>query len=244
MLKGSMREKKTTAPVGSLLLCLLICITACQRGPKLDQKQWALATTGILTECNREYHDVLAGVEPTAENISKHGTLLSEYWGIKCREDLLFVLEWIEQVGHRKRFDQMGQYMRTVNDEEFKTMLKQLPDEDKSSWDAVRRYWRALGKKSLLGWDFCRYIHLCRKGYLLGYLSENEAWRLMIPKARILQQTFDSWKDLGENYLIGREFWSLARTRASGWFYYRAFKSLLENPDSPWNTIPWDLNLE
>jgi len=239
-----MEEHKTARLIRSLLLCVLFCVTTCRRGPRIEQKQWALATTGILTECNREYHDVLAGVEPTAENISKHDILLGDYWGIKCREDLLFVLEWIEEVGHRKRFDQMGQYMRTVTEEEFEAMLKQLPEEEKSSWDAVQRYWAGLGKKSLLGWDFCRYIHLCRKGYLLGYLNENEAWRLIIPKARILQQTFDSWKDLGENYLIGREFWSLARTRASGWFYYRAFRNLLEGPDSPWNTIPWGLNLE
>ena len=239
-----MKEKITTQQIKSLLLCIFFCTATCHRGPRIEQKQWALATTGILTECNHEYHDVLAGVEPTPENISKHRTLLSEYWGIKCREDLLFVLEWIEQVGHRKRFDQMGQYMRTVNEEEFKVMLKQLPEEDESSWDAVRKYWSILGRKSLLGWDFCRYIHLCRKGCLLGYLSENEAWRLIVPKARILQQTFDSWKDLGENYLIGREFWSLARTKASGWFYYQAFKNLLENPDSPWNTIPWNLDLE
>jgi hypothetical protein len=239
-----MQEKKNNPLIKILLLCIFFCITVCQRQPKLDQKLWALATTGILTECNREYHDMLAGVERTEENISKQRTLLRDYWGIKCRDDLLFVLEWTEQVGHRKRFDQMGQYMRTVSEEQLQAILKQLPAEDQSSWDAVRKYWVTLGKKSLLGWDFCRYIHLCRKGYLLGYLSENEAWSLIMPKARILQQTFDSWRDLGENYLIGREFWSLARTRASGWFYYQAFKNLLEDVDSPWNTIPWNLDLK
>lgn len=242
---GQMITKNGKAVISLFLLeCLLLCSIACQKEPKPDQKLWALATTGILTECNGEYHDILSGVENTEENITKHKGLLSEFWGIKCREDLLFVLEWTEQVGNRKRFDQMGQYMRTVSEEQLKAMLKQLPEEDRSSWDAVRRYWATLGKKSLLGWDFCRYIHLCRKGYLLGYLSEGEAWSLIMPKARILQQTFDSWRDLGENYLVGREFWSLARTKASGWFYFQAFKNLLEDPDSPWNKIPWDLDLE
>ncbi len=239
----TVRDKRA-AFISLLLLYLLLGSSVCQNEPKPDQKFWALATTGILTECNGEYHDILSGVEHTEENTKKHRALLSEYWGIKCREDLLFVLEWTEQVGHRKRFDQMGQYMRTVSEEQLQAMLKQLPDEDKSSWDAVRRYWATLGKKSLLGWDFCRYIHLCRKGYLLGYLNENEAWNLIMPKARILQQTFDSWRDLGENYLIGREFWSLARTKASGWFYYQAFKKLLEDLDSPWNAIPWNLDLD
>jgi hypothetical protein len=64
-----------------------------------------------------------------------------------------------------------------------------------------------------------------------------------MPKARLLQQTFESWKDLGENYLIGREFWSLERTKASGWYFQQAFKELLQNPESPWYTLSWELNL-
>jgi len=240
----TMVKSMRTFILGLTLSILLNSCLSCRPRPSVEQKQWALATTGILTECNRENHNMLAGVECTEQSVAKHTMLLSDWWSINSRKDLLFVLDWIEQVGHRKRFDQMGQYMRTLNDEQFQNMFRQLPEEDKSSWDAVRRYWVGLGRKSLVGWDFCRYIHLCRKGYLLGYLREKEAWSLIMPKARLLQETFDSWRDLGENYLIGREFWSLATTKASGWFYYEAFKRLVDEPDSPWNTIPWKLDLE
>jgi hypothetical protein len=41
-----------------------------------------------------------------------------------------------------------------------------------------------------------------------------------IPKvlkaARLIQRTFGSWSELGQNYPIGREFWSPAETERNG----------------------------
>jgi hypothetical protein len=64
-----------------------------------------------------------------------------------------------------------------------------------------------------------------------------------MPAARLLQQTFDSWNALGRNYMIGREFWSLEETRRAGESMGKAFHRLRTRPDSPWRTIPWDLDL-
>lgn len=224
-------------------LCFVVISTTCDRGPGEKQRRWALAATAILTEYNHESHDLLEGVERTQENINKHKMLLNYWWGIDSREDLFFLLEWLEQIGHRKRFGEMGQYMNTLTKEEFNRMLRGLNKEDRSSWEIVLNHWARLGKKSLIGWDYCRYIHLCRRGYLLGYLNEIEAWNLIMPKTHLLQAAFESWRDLGENYLIGREFWSFERTEASGEFFHRAYEKLLGNEESPWNTIPWDLDL-
>ncbi|UCG30981.1 MAG: DUF1266 domain-containing protein [candidate division WOR-3 bacterium] len=227
-----------------ILSCILSLYISCGQRPKIEQRLWALATTSVLTEYNRERHDILEGVARTEENIAKHHDLLNYWWGIDSRDGLFFVLDWLEQVGHRKRFDEMGQYMNTLTDEEYEEMIASLPVEDRSSWEVVRENWTRLGAKSLIGWDFCRYIHLCRRGHLLGYLSESESWKLIMPKARFLQVSFDSWADLGDNYLVGREFWSLERTEASGEFFCQAYRRLIENPESPWNTIPWELALQ
>jgi hypothetical protein len=233
-----------STPNRHIFSCWLCLCIACTQGPKNEQKSWALATTGILTQYNHERHDILEGVERTEENITKHKNLLDYWWGIDSRGGLFFVLDWLEQVGHRKRFDEMGQYVNTITDKEFDEMMSKLPAEDRSSWRVVQEHWSKLGGKSLVGWDFCRYIHLCRRGYLLGYLSEREAWGLILPKARFLQAAFDAWADLGENYLVGRQFWSLERTEASGEFFRQAYERLVNDPGSPWNTIPWNLSLE
>ena len=72
----------------------------------------------------------------------------------------------------------------------------------------AKEYYKKLGEKSLLGWDYGRYICLCRWGYLVGWLNEQEAWEKIMPAAELLQKSFSSWEDLGRNYLIGRLFWS------------------------------------
>jgi len=64
-----------------------------------------------------------------------------------------------------------------------------------------------------------------------------------LPVARRLQWTFNSWKDLGENYLIGREFWSQAESERNGLLYRQVYQRLLDDPASPCHQCAWDLNL-
>ena len=77
----------------------------------------------------------------------------------------------------------------------------------------------------------------------MGYLTEDEAWDRIMPAARRLQRTFDSWKDLGENYLIGREFWSQEETERNGPLYREVYQHLLDDSASPWNRCAWNLDL-
>jgi len=107
----------------------------------------------------------------------------------------------------------------------------------------AKRYYKELGEKSLLGWDYSRYICLCRWGYMVGYISEDEAWEKIMPVAKMLQKKFDSWEYLGRNYLIGRQFWSYKHTKESGYLFDDAYFRLLDMPSSPWNKYPWDMDL-
>ncbi len=236
----------------NILLVLLLLhggllVINCAKGPTEEQKLWALAAAGVLAEVNRHRHDMLAGSEPTPEQFDLAKQSLSRWWGIECREDLFRSLKWIEEGGHRQHFEEMGSYLPTIarTEEQYNKMIAQIDDPElKNAWNVVLRNWHYLGKKSLLGWDYSRYIYLCRRGYLLGFISEEEAWKLIMPIAQLLQQTFDSWEQLGENYLIGREFWSYARTKENGWYFLQAFEKLLADSTSPWVTIPWDLELD
>jgi hypothetical protein len=78
---------------------------------------------------------------------------------------------------------------------------------------------------------------------LAGYLTEDEAWDRIMPAAALLQKTFDSWKDFGENYLIGRQFWSYEQTKKEGQVFRDIYRKLLANSSSPWNRNPWDMEL-
>jgi hypothetical protein len=210
-----------------------------------DQKAWALALTGVLSEKNGARHDILGGEESTPKNIRDQKLVLEEWWGIQSRKDLLESLQWIDQGGHRTQFERLGAAVARMMEEKYNEHLLKAQNNPQFSQQlrTVRKHYDRLGRKSILGWDYARFISLCRWGYLVIYLNENEAWNCIRPAARLLGKTFESWKDLGENYLIGREFWSYDETMRTGELYRVAYRNLLTHPDSPWNRLPWDVNL-
>lgn len=59
----------------------------------------------------------------------------------------------------------------------------------------------------------------------------------------MLQKIFDSWEELGRNYLIGRQFWCYEETQKAGSLVEDAYQRLLDMPSSPWNKYPWNMNL-
>lgn len=216
--------------------------------PVPAQKNWALAASAILTERNGQRHDLLGGSERTEANVKAWKQIMSDWWGINSRADLFTVLKWLDEGGHRQDFEQLAEFSRSLSPAQHKDLRRRLQsgDDDKALYQLamVDKYADRLGKKSLLGWDYARYIALCRWGYLVGYLSEEEAWERILPAARTLQGAFDSWKDLGENYLIGREFWSTQQSQKDGHLHRAAFQKLLADPGSPWNRYAWELTLD
>jgi hypothetical protein len=97
----------------------------------------------------------------------------------------------------------------------------------------------AVGNKSIIAWDYCRLIYLAECSCRAGYLSEQEAWTKIMPTAKIIQSTFPSWREKGENYLLGRRFWSGGNEPRM----VVASNFLLYDPKSPWNVLPWNLSL-
>jgi hypothetical protein len=212
--------------------------------PTRAQKAWALAASALLTEFNHEQHDSLAGVSVTELHKSCTRTTMQKWWDIRSREDLLRSLEWLDGGGHRQEFSAIGERASRLTPEETKQILPHLNAESGHRLLITQRYYPQLGQQSVIGFDYARYISLCRWGYTAGYLSEDEAWPRILYAARILQQNFSSWRELGENYLIGREYWSLHQTQVDGGAMRATYNRLLSNSNSPWNRIPWTLNLQ
>jgi len=209
-----------------------------------QRRAWALAASALLTEFNHKGHDTLAGVKITEKMKESEKASLVIWWNVHNREELLSALAWIEEGGHRQQFTELGEHASRMDQAEFNQMVARLDPEQANSLTVARRYYQQLSEQSLIGWDYARYISLCRWGFLVGYLSEEEAWQRIMPAASILQRSFSSWRELGENYLIGREFWSLAQTQKDGQRMRAVYVRLLNDSSSPWNRIPWSLNLE
>lgn len=208
------------------------------------QKSWALATSAILFQRNSDSHDLLAGGPRTDQKANRAREMLRDWWGIQSRSDLLATLRWIERGGHRANFAKLGATVDRLNP----TLVAWvgpwvLPSELGHQVAVIQRHHKALGDKGILARDYSRYVALCRWGYASGFLSEDETWQAIMPAARLLQRHFTSWSDLGQNYLIGREFWSLSEAQKSGDLYRATYQTLISYSGSPWNKLPWELEL-
>ena len=208
--------------------------------PTREQKAWAIAASAILASFNHEPLNTL----PSNGSAPATRKLLRDWWGISNRDDLLGALSWIEQGGHRQLFSELGSRTAQASPEQLKEALTHLNSENANSVRVAHRYYGKFGSQSIAGWDYGRYINLCRWGVTAGYLSEDEAWQHAMYAASVLQQTFGSWREFGENYLVGREFWSLRQTTIDGNAMKGVYQRLLNDPASPWNRIPWNLPLQ
>lgn len=213
--------------------------------PTAAQKKWALATCGILTENNRGNHALLGSYVANQHYKEVEQKLLREWWDVHNRDDLLGTFTWIENGGHRRGFDELAKVLAKATPDQLKNIQEQIAGDNQRSNSVaiVLKYKDELGAKSLAGWDYSRYVALCGWGYLCGYLSEDEAWQRIMPVARMLQKKFSSWDELGRNYIIGREFWSWKHTQDFGGTTLQSYKRLTTEPDSPWVTLRWDLDL-
>jgi hypothetical protein len=213
-------------------------------GREQAMRGWALGCAAVLTERNHDDHTRLAGCDLTERSKAEKRVILSDSWGINNRADLLATLTSLEEEGHRADFEVVGRLIAGLDQDAYERLLAtESEPEAISKMEIARTYYTQSGDKSLYGWDYSRAICLCRWAYVAGYLSEEEAWNKIMPLAKALQEKFDSWEDLGRNYLIGRQFWSHNETVANGWLYEDAVQRLLDMRDSPWNQCPWDLDL-
>src|SRR6266513_104793 len=77
-----------------------------------------------------------------------------------------------------------------MTDAEFRAFSARNPADTARLMKLCREHYRKRGRNSLVGWDYCRYIMLCRCGYQVGFLSEDEAWGRIMPMARAIQAAF------------------------------------------------------
>lgn len=213
----------------------------------IGPKAWALGCSAMLTERNHDRHDLLGMGLRTKRNIKKRRKFLRTIgWNIENRSDLLENLRWIDTGGNRIKFIALGKYVTSLSEQAYKAFLQDNKNDVEllNKIKIAKKYYQELDEKNLLGWDYGRYICLCRWGYMAGYVSEEEAWKRIMPVARELQRKFDSWEDLGRNYLIGRQFWSHKNTLRSGYLFEDSYQRLIDMPSSPWNKYVWDMDLQ
>ena len=208
-------------------------------------RAWALATTAQLSYANGSCRDKLLPEARTDSSIATTRQLLHDWWGVDTRLDLLETLDRLDGGGHRAIFQEKGRMFVAMSESEFQAALRKASNQpqDVRRMKLVRDYYAKHRANSFLGWDYCRYIMLCRWGYQLGFLTQDEAWARMLPAARKIQAGFKSWAELGEDYLVGRELWSPQQTAKNGQYYREVQAWLVKEPGGPWTRLSWSMDL-
>jgi tetratricopeptide (TPR) repeat protein len=214
--------------------------------PEEHKYQWAIACSAQLFSQNHDGLWSLSGDEPTEANIQSEKKLLLDWWDISSREELLKLLESQLQYGHNSSWQAHRAALKQVNPVE--SLIALLHDSDNAAQvpvrlDLVRQYGEKFGDRGLLAWDLCRYISLCRWGYRVGWLSEEEAYERIMPVARRLQANYSSWQ-MGNEYLIGRHFWNAELYEADREKSEEILGHLLKWPKGPWVSLSWNTKLD
>lgn len=190
-----------------------------EKGAKMTDKQkltkeqlYLLAMNALLTEANDQLHDTLYGESDAEQAKEIAANTLEEFWEITDKNSLMEIINWLHSGGHRMNFT---------------TDIADGTISDPEEWP-----------EHIDAWDFCRVMSLARWGAAAGYITDEEAWTQMRISANYLETKFSSFKELGENYIHGYEYWF---DEAVNDDIDEAFDWLLdeENKESPWINIEW-----
>lgn len=161
--------------------------------------------------------------------------VLFSYWDVSNTKEAIETLEWLLTEGHRTKYDQLLIALKagqSFTEEEVgksqecyesaqEAMMKKLSF-TKSDFDQV---------DTIAAWDFDRAVNVARWSYIVGYITEEQAWGYITRAADAGSHFFQSWKNYFMSFAFGRAI------AYEGDIYDIIWngKELLNEKDSIWN---------
>ena len=143
---------------------------------------------------------------------------------------------------HNPRFlEEVAEYgLDQMTEEELIYELQYVEEESAFFFYMMFSAYDAFGDNAIMGWDLSRAVQLCGQGYLAGYFTYEEAVEKARSVGKVIQQTFDSWEDFWDSYLLGFYWWSEDISD----LYERidVYEALAADPDGPFS-LEWLLDL-
>lgn len=202
---------------------------------------WLIATSAMLTEMNREFHDTLLPhhIHGTPELLVESKQCLLRDWEIKDLADLSDTLKYLHT---KKTFESVQHYWEFLGESEFnKTQQFGNSNADiRNSVDMVRNYQYDLDQSDL-AWHYGRCSWIIRHAFYNGLITEKEVWALLEENGKLIKEAFNSWESFGLSYLIGRQYWKREEyTEATMKAAKKDITYLLTNRNSPWLNVDWN----
>lgn len=214
------------------------------------EQLWAIALTGIMTERNESNYNTLNSSKMNEQNRRNWLETLKRDWGINNREELLQTLSKMEHNGHANALKNIQQVVREIIEEKRSFYIidvynkYQLNSKQYNYLKFTVTNWNIFSDRSILAWDLGRNIALCRWGYDVGFLTEEEAWEKAMYYAKLIQPLYKSWEEYGYDYYMGRVFWASGFGKDMAYLLetHQIYQKLI-GENGYWHDLEWNVNL-
>lgn len=180
--------------------------------PLSDTLSWFNATYALITRLNGGNLDFVAGYEPSDMMKQLEQSLLERDWGVTDKASLDETIDWALTEGHNAEalFTLTDIGAEGMSREEIVTAMDEngFDEEDQAMILAAFDAKAAYGENAIAGWDLSRAMSLMGWGYLAEYYTYEEAMDKSLETAQRIQQTFGSWDEFFDSYLLGYSYWS------------------------------------
>ncbi|WNY26020.1 DUF1266 domain-containing protein [Methanolapillus millepedarum] len=221
-----------------------------------EAQYWALTAAAHISLREGQCLDSLR-LNMSREEAQTH---LSEKWQINSRAELVQTLDYFWYEGQHLNYDIVLENILPLSWHEWKMEIEKFTQENEDGdtivtlipqLESMETAFHLLKREqiiatelvtSVLAWDLSCFIYVCRLGFAAGYIGEEEAWDSIMPAAAVLQQEFESWDELSVSYLTGCLLWNNSfRERTTA---VKNHELLIQDPQSPFNSLPWNLELD
>lgn len=221
-------------------------VNVAYQDPSPAQKVWALAVSGMPAELYRRNHGMIGNPPQTEADIKVGFQNIANGWQIRNANDLQRRLNYFRNEGSTAEFNRIARDITGATPGKLNQLKARYEGSPQVLHQIylVEKFSPILGTKSLLAFDMARLVLLCRAAFEAKLMTESQVWEAIYPQALFLQRTFGSWKEVGDNYILGTSFVSADEYDKERPRLEESLNRLLTAPQSPWVLLPWNLNLE
>lgn len=205
-----------------------------------------LAVGAILSESNWFPMNTLDPCKPRAQMRA----WLQTSWMVTDSQQAHATLQWLLREGHSRIFNQIIELARTHDVDSIRAEISNrlgISRDDVELREFVDNYaacipWLREGRFLLSpdslergtgAYDLGRAVTVARVAFGAGYLTKRQAMQAIHSAAAQAAQSFKSWAQFSDSYLLGRAIWSGVHD-PSLVDMRKIVEALRNQPDSPW----------
>ncbi len=173
---------------------------------------------------------------------------LSSSWGVEDRDSLYETKEWLITEGHNLDAMELLSQEYGIGTEVSREELIEKTQNDQNQISLLAAYdaRAAFGEAGIKAWDLSRVGTIMGFGYAAGYCTYEEALDGILEAAQIAQQSFGSWEEFNQSYLLGYAYWSeesLEDPDSSAAERASIIEELESQPNGPFS-VDWSIELK